>query len=132
MGGLVFVTPPAVDVSTPKTPTMDANDLESHRLSLSSGEPVNQPTLEYESWLLMTRNELLQRVGGGAECRCLLVDLEAGFQILQRHKVAEWHRQQEDMKLRERARSLISRVARPTTCPTVETGTHPPKQWGIN
>jgi len=123
----VFATPPTVDTNVPEIPMMDPNDLEFRRLSLTSGEPVNEPFLEYESWLLVTRNELLQRIYGESEYRRLSVEFEEEFQILQRHKVVEWRRQQEDLKLRKWAKQLVNRTARPMASPSVETSAHLPK-----
>lgn len=120
--GLVFATPPAVDSATPEIPTMDLNDLEFHRLSLIPDEPANEPILEYENWLLVTRNKLLQQIGGETQRHHLPTEFEEEFRILQRHKIAEWRRQQEDLKLRECAKTFANRTARPTTWPSVETG----------
>lgn len=124
VNGLVFAIPPAVGTKIPETPTMDPNDPKLHWLSLAPGEPVNEPILQYENWLSATRNELPRRVGDETRCRRLSAEFEERFHILQRHKVAEWQRQQEGLKLRECAKNLIERTARPTSCPSVETGMH--------
>lgn len=131
MSGLVFATPPAVDTNTPEVPMMDPNDLEFRRLSLTLGEPVNEPVLEYESWLLATRNELPQQIYDEDKCHRLLAEFEEEFQTVQRHKVAEWHRQQENLKIQERTKDLVDHTARPMMCPPVETGAYLPKPRGI-
>lgn len=130
MSGLVFTTPPAVCANTPEIPTMDPNDPEFYWLSLASGELVNEPILGYENWLSVTRNELLQRIGDKTRSHHLSAEFEKEFQILQRHKVVEWQRQQKELKLRECAKDLVERTARPTSCPSVETGMHLLKSRG--
>ena len=122
LSGLVFATTPTVDADIPEVPAMDPNDLEFHRLSLTSGNPVNEPVLGYENWLLATRSELLRQIGEDTQFHRLSAELEEEFQILQRRKVSEWQRQQEELKLRERARCLVNRTVRPMACPSVETG----------
>ena len=123
---LVFATTPTVDADIPEVPAMDPNDLEFHRLSLTSGNPVNEPVFGYENWLLATRSELLQQIGEDTRFHRLSTELEEEFQILQRRKVSEWQRQQEELKLRERVRSLVNCSARPMAYPSVETGAESP------
>ena len=122
MSGLVFTTPPTINTDTPEMPTMDPNDPKLHRLSLTSGEPVNEPVLGYENWLRAMRSELLQRTSEATQHNSLSAEFEEEFRILQRHKIAEWQRQQEGLKLRECAKSLVDRAGRPVSCPSVETG----------
>lgn len=119
---LVFVIPPAVDVDTPGLPMMDNNDSQLHSLSLASGEPLNEPIAVHENWLLETRNQVLQQTSSGTGCHRLLAEIEEEFRILQSRKVAEWQRQQEDLKLQECAEVLANHIGRSKTYPSVKTG----------
>jgi hypothetical protein len=120
--GLVFAVPPTIDEPTPELSTMDPNDLRLHKLSLNPNEPVNIPVSEYEKWLLTAKNKVLLDTADDVSSDRLLVDLEKEFRRLQRHKVDEWRRLQEGVRLRRRLETFSGSLVRPAVCASVETG----------
>ena len=121
--GLVFTIPPTADAPTPELPTMDSNDLRLYKLSLTPNEPNNMQISEYEKWLLMAKKKILLDPGDEIPSDRLLADLEKEFRDLQRHKVDEWRRVQESLRVRQRLEFFTGSLVRPSACTSVETGT---------
>jgi len=124
--GLGFETPPSIDALIPELPIMDTNDLRLRTLALTPNDPVNKPVSEYERWLFMAKDQL-QSGAGEADTPSdhLLEDLEKEFRSLQHHKIDDWRRQQETMRIRRRLESFSGSIMRPAVCVSVETGTCP-------
>ena len=123
--GLVFVVPPTVDISVPKLPTMNQNDPDLHRLSLTSDALANFPVSEYERWLLEVKGKTAIRKGQGGGLDSFLCDLEGQFQELQRRKIEEWSRQRAGLRLRGRLKSLSNSFAKSLGWTLVETSVYP-------
>lgn len=104
---------------------MDPNDPRMHTLSLTSNDPVNTPVVEYEKWLLVTKSRVRLDVEDDVLSDRLLGDLGKAFSSLQLHKVDDWRRQQERMRLGSYLESFSGSVIRPAVCASVKTGTCP-------
>ena len=121
--GLVFMAPPTADSPTPELPTMDSNDLRLRKLSLTPNESVNAPVSEYEEWLLTAKKEILLGACDDVRSDHLLANLEKEFHNLQGHKVDEWRRVRESLRVRQRLEAFSGSLVRPPACTSVETGT---------
>ena len=120
--GLVFAIPPTIGALAPELPTMDSNDSNLVKLSLTSNEPANAPVIEYEDWLLMARKKVLFEMDNDVPSGHLLADLEKEFFDLERQKICEWRRLQESVCFKGHLQTVSGCLARPADCISVDTG----------
>ena len=119
--GLVFTIPPTIGAPAPELPTMDSNDSNLVKLSLTPNEPANAPIIEYEDWLLMARKKVAFELDNDARSGNVLADLEKEFFDLERQKICEWRRLQESACFKGHLQAVSGCLARPTACISVDT-----------